>query len=100
MNLFPSRFQVSGLRFQSVPGWNTMTPPDLAANTPVLNVLEPLRVNSFPMLREKSDQMFTHNLERFLRLWVAQKPLLAHPRFDRHLAAFTEAYIVFVRLGL
>src|SRR5437588_6941869 len=76
-----------------------MSPPDLAADTPVLNVLQPLRVNLLPMRREKSDQMLAHHRERFLRLWIPQKPLLAYARFDWDFAAIAEAHVVLVGLG-
>ncbi len=77
-----------------------MSPPNLATNAPVLNVFQPLCVYFFPMRRNKSDKMLAHNQQRLLRFRVTQKPLLADARLDRHFAAFAEADIVFIRLGL
>ncbi len=77
-----------------------MTPPDLAADAPILNVLQPLRVNLFPMHGEKTNEVIAHDGERFLRFRIAQKPLLAQARLDRDFASFAEADVVFVWLGL
>ena len=73
-----------------------MSPPDLAANAPVPNVLQPLRVNLFPVRGKKADEMISHDGERFFRLRVTQKPLLANPRFYWHIAPLTETDIVLV----
>ena len=75
-----------------------MSPPDLAADAPILNVLQPLRVNLFPVRGKEPDQMIAHHGERFLRFRITQKPLLAQPRLDRHVAALAEADIVLMRL--
>src|SRR4029077_4394068 len=75
-----------------------MSPPNLATDAPVANVLQPLRVNFFPMPWKETDQVIAHHVERFLRLRITQKPLLAQTRLDRHFAALTEPDVVFVRL--
>ena len=77
-----------------------MAPPNLAADAPILDVLDPLRVNFFPMLREESDKMIAHHRERFFCFRITQKPLLAQPRLDRHFAALAKADVVFVRFVL
>jgi len=59
-----------------------MSPPNLAADAPVLNVREPLLVTS-PNASEEADEMFFNNRERFLRFRIMQKPLLAESRLDR-----------------
>ena len=77
-----------------------MAPPNLTADAPVLNVLQPLRVNLFPMRGKETNQVIAHHRERFLRFRITQKPLLAQSRLDRNVAAIAEADVVFVRLGL
>ena len=74
-----------------------MAPPNLAADAPVLNFFQPLRVDLFPMRGKEANEMIAHDAERFLRFRIAQKPLLAEPRFNRHFAAIAETDIVFVR---
>jgi hypothetical protein len=49
------------------------------------------------VLGKKPDQVIAHHGKRLARFWVAQKPLLAQARLDRHLAALAEADIVLVR---
>src|SRR5206468_2568774 len=86
-------FEISGTRRYPV------SPPYLATDAPILNVLQPLRVNFFPMRWEEADEMVAHDGERFLRFRVTQKPLLANARLDRYLTAFAETDVVFIRLG-
>src|SRR5207237_6195874 len=76
-----------------------MTPPHLPADAPVLNVLQPLRVDLLPVHRVKPNQVFANNVERFLRLRIPQKPLLADPWLDWDFAAIAEADVVLIRLG-
>ena len=77
-----------------------MSPPNLAADAPVSNVLEPLRVNFLPMARKETNQMIANHVERFLRFRITQKPLLAQTRLDRHFAPLAEPDVVLVRLFL
>src|SRR4051794_2545096 len=77
-----------------------MAPPHLTANAPILNVLEPLGVDFFPMRREEPNQLISHYHQGFIGFWVAQKPLLTEPRLDRDVASIAEANIVFVRFSL
>ena len=51
------------------------------------------------MRGKEVDEVIAHHGERFLRFRVTQKPLLADPRLDRHVAALAETDVVFVRLG-
>ena len=76
-----------------------MTPPNLPADAPILNVLEPLSIDLFPMHRKEADQMLAHHPKRFLGLGITQKPLLAQARLDRNAGALTEADRALVRLG-
>ena len=75
-----------------------MAPPNLAADAPILNVFQPLGVNFFPVRRKEADKTIAHHAERLLRFRIAQKPLLAEARFNRHFAALAETDVVFVRL--
>ena len=77
-----------------------MPPPHLPANAPVLNILQPLCVNLFPVCREESNQVLAHHRERFLCFRITQKPLLTDPRLDRNVAPITEADVIFIRLRL
>src|SRR4029077_2194809 len=83
-----------------VPSRYSVSPPHLAADAPIADVLQPLRVNFFPMLGKEADKMIAHHSKRFFRFWVAQKPLLTDPWFNRHIAAITEADVVLIRLSL
>src|SRR5260370_35527819 len=76
-----------------------MSPPNLSADAPVLNILQPLCVNFFPMLRKETNQMLLDDRERFFGFRITQKPLLAQPWLDRHFAAIAESAVVFVGLG-
>src|SRR6266568_9555780 len=91
-------FQARRLRY-FIPRRDPVSPPNLPADAPIPNVLEPLGVNLFPMRRKKPNEMIAYYVERFLRFRIAQEPLLADPRLDRHIAAVAKADIVFVRLG-
>ena len=77
-----------------------MSPPHLPTDAPVADVLQPLRVNFFPMHGKEADQMIAHNGERFFRFGITQEPLLADAGLDRHIAAIAEPDIVFIRLRL
>ena len=83
-----------------IPSRYPMAPPNLAADAPVLNVLDPLRVNLFPMRGKETNQMITDNSECFLRLRISQKPLLAQSWLDRNFTPLAETDIVLVWLGL
>ena len=80
-----------------IPSRYAVSPPDLAANAPVLNVLEPLRVNFFPMPWEETNQMIPHHdVKRLFLFRIFQKPLFANTRFDWHFTTLAEPNVVFV----
>ena len=81
---------------RSVPSRDAVAPPDLAADAPVLDVLQPLRVHLFPMLREKANQPVAHHGEGLGSFRITQEPLFAQARFDGHLGAFAETHVVLV----
>src|SRR5205823_10182061 len=91
-------FGTWSLRFQ-IPRRYPVSPPDLPADAPILNVLKPFRVNFFPVGGKETDEMIAHDGERFLRFRITEKQLLAQTRLDRHLAAIAKTNVVFVRLG-
>ena len=84
-----------------IPHRNAMPPPELAADAPVLDVLQPVVVNLRPALGMKtaSRRSATHRA-RFLHARILQEPLLAQARLDRHIGALAEADVVLVRLFL
>src|SRR5713101_359412 len=81
-----------------IPSRYPMSPPNLTANAPVSNVLEPLCVNFFPVRGKETDEMIAHRGECCFRFWITQEPLLAQARLDWHITAIAEADIVLVRL--
>ena len=76
-----------------------MTPPNLPADAPILNVPEPLLIDFLPMHRKETDQVLADHAKRFLGLGIMQKPLFTQPWLDRNAGAFTEADRALVRLG-
>src|SRR6516225_11990033 len=98
MNL---RFRISDFRFLlRVPRRYPMPPPHLPANAPIANVFHPLSVNFLPMRRAEADEMIPRDSQRLFRFWIAQEPLLANARLDRHIAPIAKPEIVFIRLRL
>src|SRR6266852_3654699 len=86
-------------RMCRMPNRYPMAPPNLPTDTPVLNVLDPLRINFFPVRGEETDKMIANDGERLFRFRILQEPLLAHTRLDRNFAAIAETDVVFVRLN-
>src|SRR5207249_6382103 len=84
----------------AVPRRYSVSPPNLSADAPVLNIREPLRINFLPMLREEANEMLFYDRERFFRLRITQKPLFAQPWLDRHFTAIAETDIIFILISL
>ena len=95
-----------------VPGWNLVTPPQLARDTPVLNIIEPLVVGRGPVFRDKLDftgryffkRDFSNRLPRKMRAFGRRfahryKPLVCEHRFDHHTGTVTAWHHQFVRLN-
>ena len=82
----------------AIPHGNAMPPPQLAADAPVLDVGHPVFVNFRPALGDKADLARRHRIEGGRHLRIAQKPLLAQPRLDRHIGALAVADVVLVIL--
>ena len=67
---------------------NTMTPPQLTRDAPVLQVGKPIQVNLLPALGVELDGIVLHHLESLLlQLLDGHKPLLGQPRLERVVAA-------------
>src|SRR4051794_27102694 len=93
-----TRWQARRLPHLPIPRRDPMSPPDLPADAPVPDVLQPLRVHSFPMGRKETDQMIAHDSERLFCLRITQEPLFADSRFNRDFASIAKPNVVFVRL--
>src|SRR4029453_1673976 len=74
-------------------------PPNLSADAPVANVLEPLRVNFFPVRWKETNEVIADDCQRFFCFRVTQEPLLTKARFDWHVAAVAETDVVFIWYG-
>src|SRR5437879_575273 len=77
-----------------------MSPPKLAADAPILDVLHPMVVHLAPTLREKSHLPTTDNFTGWLCARILQEPLFGQARFNWYIRTFAVAYIVLVRLIL
>ena len=83
-----------------IPDRDAVAPPELAADAPILDAVEPVEVNLRPALRVELDQAVAHDLLGLLDARVAQPPLLGEARLDRHVGALGEADVVLVGLLL
>src|SRR5688572_32550371 len=77
-----------------------MSPPELPANAPVLDVLHPVVVNPAPTLREECQIAFLSDSDRVRHTRIFQKPLLRKAGFNWNIGAFAESNVVLVRLFL
>ena len=82
-----------------VPDGDTVSPPKLATDTPVLDVLQPVQIGLGPAFGVKVYRAVAHDLFGFFDLWVFEKPLLGEARFDGNVRAFGEADVIFVRFA-
>ena len=69
--------------FAPVPRRNAMAPPQLPRDAPGLDILEPLEMGLFPILRDEPRSAVAHGRER----WRGQRlridiPLISEPRLD------------------
>ena len=81
--------RVSGIAlFEPIPSRNPVSPPELAADTPRLDVLHPVEERLFPRLGDDLDRARAHRLDRRLReLFGIDVPLVGQPGLDHHAAA-------------
>ena len=66
-----------------VPGWNTMPPPELPTDTPVLDVVHPVEVSLRPVFRDETNRTTFDSLNG----WLGERlnfhvPLISQVRFD------------------
>ncbi len=81
-----------------------MSPPQLARDAPVLDVVQPLVVGVHPVLRVKLDLAGAHAFQRLFgdaftfstRLAHRDEPLVGQHRFDHHAGAVTTRHFEFV----
>src|SRR5436190_416574 len=73
-----------------------MAPPQLTADTPVLEVRHPMVVNLDPTFRKKPHATLGNYSFGFRLFWIAQEPLLAQTRLDRHVGALAVADVVYI----
>src|SRR5213595_3779054 len=104
MNLFPVLgFGTWDLGFP-VPGRYPVPPPDLAADAPIANVLQPLCVNLLPMRGKELDQVIAHHSQGLFCFRVTQKPLFADAGLDRvlrfiWLVGIALAFVLYSSIG-
>ena len=83
-----------------VPGRDPVTPPQLAADAPVLDAAHPLEVGAVPVLRHEADATILHRADRRLRQRRdAHVPLVGQPRLDDRVAAVAPRNLQRVRVG-
>ena len=80
----------------SVPDRDAVSPPELTADAPVLDVLHPVGVGLAPACRAEGDVACGDGVRGFLDTGVLEEPLHGQARLDRHVGALGEAHIVFV----
>src|SRR6516225_1558477 len=83
-----------------VPDWNSMAPPQLAADTPILDVFDPMLECPGPATRSEVYLRAGHRFESFPDARIFQEPLLAQSRFDGHISALAVSDVILIRLLL
>src|SRR2546428_129729 len=85
----------------AVPDGNAMSPPQLAADAPIADVLHPVQVHADPPLGIQSQLACTHGGEGgHGERCHAHEPLLRQVWLDHRVAAFAAPYRYTVGLGL
>ena len=76
----------------TVPDWNTMTPPELARNCPVVDIFQPIDIRLVQALRQDLDQTIFHRIQRWRSQWHhLDEPLLRDERLNDGITALTTA---------
>src|ERR1700732_1458 len=81
-----------------VPDRYSVAPPELAADTPILDVIHPMLKGLNPPFRPKPDLTGRNCLQSFRDTWVPQEPLLTEPRLDRYTSLLAVPNVVLVLL--
>ena len=84
----------------SVPDGDAMSPPELAGDAPVFDVVEPVEVGFGPALWVKVDDVVPDGGFGFFNAGVFEEPLVGEAGFDGDVGPFGEADVVFVFLGV
>src|ERR1051326_6739499 len=75
-----------------MPRWNTVSPPELAGDAPVMNVAHPLEICLGVVFRRERDLTFFYHLNRAIGQWLNfDEPLRGEPWFHNSLAPVTLA---------
>ena len=78
-----------------------MAPPELAADTPVLNIFKPYAISRLILFRHEADEIVHHGLERNIgKMLHADEPLEAQTGLDDHFGALAVANLISVVLNL
>ena len=78
-----------------------MAPPELARHAPGLDVLHPVEIGLFPVLRHEDGAAVAHRFERRLRQGLGVDiPLVGEERLDHHIGAVAVRHHVRVGLDL
>src|SRR5574344_1059961 len=95
--IFPSHHHVSALI--AVPHRDSVSPPKLAGNAPILDVLEPVNIGILPFLWEESNLIISPGIKGLLSHGIhLYEPLFAQIRF--HNCATAIAMANFMRMVL
>ena len=71
-----------------VPGGNTVTPPDLSGDTPILNIVHPVKIGATPVGGDEADVTVFYRLDRRLGQRLRpHKPLVSQVGFDGRMGA-------------
>ena len=78
-----------------------MSPPQLTADTPVLDVFHPMTIGILKLRRIELDVVLHHRFQSDLcEVFHLQEPLHRQLRFDRHIGAFGETDFIFISFHL
>ena len=93
------RHHVIVVPFSEIPSRNAVSPPELAADAPVLNLLHPVAVGVLELRREEPDGV-VHDVgqSRFRNLRHRHEPLQREPGFNDRIGALGSPDFVRVRL--
>ena len=84
-----------------VVGWDAMTPPKLTADTPVLDVLQPMAIGVLILLRVEFDVIIHYwrkgDVSKVLHL---EEPLCREFWLDRHIGALRESHLIIIIFDL
>jgi len=81
----------------ALPHRNSVPPPQLTADAPVMDVFQPMAVGILPMLRIEDNFLILPSLEGFVgHTFHADKPLIGQIRLNNGIATVAMTYIVVV----